>query len=81
MALESCYLFADNCVVVTGGENPDISTESMQESIKLASDWYSENCLDLNSAKTDVMTNFEHRQHKSPRFEIWQPEFKTVLQD
>ena len=45
MALESCNLFADNCDVVTCTENPDISTESMQESIKLASDWYSKNLI------------------------------------
>ena len=66
MALENCYLFADDCLIVTSGENPDISTESMQKSIKLASNWYSENCLVLNSAKTDVMTISNTSNIKAP---------------
>ena len=27
MALENCYLFADDCLIVTSDENPDHSTK------------------------------------------------------
>ena len=72
MAPENCYLFADDSIIVTSGENRDTSTESMQKSIEEASNWYSENCLVLNSAKTDVMTMSNTSNMKAPdsKFDI-----------
>ena len=44
----------------------------MQKSIEEASNWYSENCLVLNSAKTDVMTMSNTSNMKAPdsKFDI-----------
>ena len=66
MELKNCYLYADDCLLVTSGENPDISTKLMEKSIHQASSWYSENCLVLNSDKTDVMTISNNQNTKPP---------------
>ena len=66
MELQNCYLYADDCLLVTSGENPDISTKLMEKSIHQASSWYSANCLVLNSDKTDVMT-ISNNQDKTSR--------------
>ena len=70
MELKNCYLYADDCLLVTSGENPDISTKLMEKSIHQASSWYSENCLVLNSGKTDVMTISNKRNIKPPELKF-----------
>ena len=39
MAIENCYLFANDCLLVTSSENPAISTELMEKSIHEAAEW------------------------------------------
>ena len=56
MKLENSYLFADDCLLITSGEDPAKSTCAMEKTITKASKWYDENLLVLNAAKTDVMT-------------------------
>ena len=75
MRLENCYLFADDCLLVTSGETPIVSTEVMEKSIDQASNWYSENCLVLNSAKTNVMTISNCERHQSSQLKISQQKF------
>ena len=70
MQLKNCYLYADDCLLVTSGENPGISTKLMEKSIHQASSWYSENCLALNSGKTDVMTISNKRNIKPPELKL-----------
>ena len=76
MRLENCYLFADDCLLVTSGETPIVSTEVMEKSIDQASNWYSENCLVLNSAKTDVMTISNTSGIKAPNLKFDNKSFK-----
>ena len=46
MELKNCYLYADDCLLVTSMENPDISTKLMEKSTHQASSWYSENSFE-----------------------------------
>jgi hypothetical protein len=56
MSIPECYLYADDCLLISPAENPQNSTTLMEILIEKASAWYDKNLLVLNSAKTDVMT-------------------------
>ena len=44
---KNCYLFADDCLLITHGKTPQISTTAMENSILSASHWYTSNKLVL----------------------------------
>mgnify|MGYP001794956894 FL=1 len=52
---ENCYLFADDCLLITHGKTLSISTAEMESLIISASHWYTGNKLVLNVSKIDVM--------------------------
>ena len=56
MNLENCYLFADDCLVVNYGHNINSSTSNMENNLNQYNDWYNENSLVINAAKTEIMT-------------------------
>lgn len=56
MALDNCFLFADDCLIITHGQNPTESVRAMEKSLNAASTWYDSNLLVLNASKTDIMT-------------------------
>ena len=56
MQINNTYLFADDCLLLTSGTCPVSSTRQMEMLISSASDWYDQNSLVLNAAKTDIMT-------------------------
>ena len=56
MNLENCYLFADDCLLLTSGSSPHNCKVEMENKLNAASQWYKQNQLTLNASKTDVMT-------------------------
>ena len=56
MYLDNCYLFADDCLLLTNGPSAQCSSDAMEGLLSTASKWYDHNRLVLNAAKTDVMT-------------------------
>ena len=54
--MNDCYLFADDCLLLTSGPNSWKATANMEQSITSASKWYDQNLLVMNASKTDVMT-------------------------
>ena len=45
MRLQNCYLFADDCLLVTGGDSPLKSTREMETTMVQASEWYNSNIV------------------------------------
>jgi hypothetical protein len=56
MILLNCSLFANDCLIMTSGNGPNLSINNIEYSLALAFDWYNCNKLILNASKTDVMT-------------------------
>jgi hypothetical protein len=56
MDLKTCYLFADDCLVVNYGPDCITSAKSLELDLINYSQWYKSNFLVLNAAKTEVMT-------------------------
>jgi hypothetical protein len=54
--LESCYLFADDCLVVSYGPDYITSANLLETDLVNYSDWYKANLLVLNASKTDILT-------------------------
>ena len=75
-AFENCYLFADDCLMISSGKDPSVSTLNMENSIALASNWYTANKLVLNASKTDVMTISKSKGTKPPNLNFQGMAFK-----
>ena len=56
MALNNCYLYADDCLVVYTGHTPEASALKLENSLIDFVSWYKRNLLVLNASKTDLMT-------------------------
>lgn len=66
MEIDHCYLFADDCLLMTYGSRMEESAANMERLINIASKWYDKNLLVLNATKTDVMTITNHKTGKPP---------------
>lgn len=66
MNIKDCYLFADDCLLLTSGATQYQAKLDMERKISLASDWYTKNQLILNATKTDVMTITNHKSDSPP---------------
>ena len=53
---ENCYLYADDCLVVTHAPNKFSSASCMESQLVKYSNWYNNNLLVLNAAKTTIIT-------------------------
>ena len=67
MEVNNCYLYADDCLLLTCGATQQ---EAKESKISIASHWYSCNQLVLNATKTDVMTITNHNSDKPPNLII-----------
>jgi hypothetical protein len=65
MIHESCYLFADDCLVVTTDPNYHSSAKKLENELIFYANWYKNNLLILNGAKTNVMTISSKRVNPS----------------
>ena len=75
MKIEDSFLFADDCLLLTSGENPSQSCIKMENLMDSASEWYDQNLLVLNADKTDVMT-ICHQSTDTPKIRFKGIEFK-----
>ena len=70
MEINNCYLFADDCLLLTCGATQHEAKDHMESKISMASHWYSQNQLVLNATKTDVMTIANHKSDQPPNLII-----------
>lgn len=57
MTLSSnCYLFADDCIVISHGSDSLLAAKNLEASLSSYANWYEENLLILNAEKTNIIT-------------------------
>ena len=64
---KNIYLFADDCLIMSHGGNPQESSDNLRNKLASAEVWYSNNLLVLNAAKTSIMTITKKKIYDLPK--------------
>lgn len=83
MSLNNCYLFADDCLVLSTGSDLNIAAKNLETDLKHYSKWYKDNLLVVNASKTNIITlsnkKFDHKKAPKILFQNTQITQKNTL--
>ena len=78
-AIDSVFMYADDTLLISRDENPNVVTEKAQNAMMKISKWCQANKLSINLDKTKYMI-VRHMKVHEPNFEIGKTKLSTVHQ-